>query len=439
MDAPSRYYHSLAIGKTMKTRSSAAIHRPKQSGAYERRCGILREALKQCRQKCRHLEEDLLIARQMESIAALSGGIAHDYNNLLMAIMGNLSLAMVLTEDLSRVRSLLQEAYDASIHAKELTRRLITFSRGGKPSKKTVMITHLLRHVVDFSLSGSNAERIYSIPESIWPVDLDETQIGQAIHNVVVNALESMPRGGTILVSARNETSKPTRDSEGPQRIVRITIEDQGKGISKENISRIFLPYFSTKQKGNRKGTGLGLSIAYSIIQHHGGTIEVDSNVGTGTAIHLLLPASERQPAVDVESQPAQPTEDTEMPKRRVLVMDDEPMVREIAYEMLSYLGYQVVLSKDGNEAVRMYHDSMSSGTRFDAVVLDLTVRGGMGGEEAIGKLMEIDPDVMGIVSSGYSDNQIITDYRHYGFIGAIAKPYSVDELKHALDQVFMN
>lgn len=384
------------------------------------------------------MEKDLLTARQMESIAALSGGIAHDYNNLLMAIMGNLSLAMIMTEDRSRIRPMLQEAYDASLYAKELTRRLITFSKGGKPSKKTIRITKLLRHVVDFSLSGSSVECSYSLPDTIWPIDLDETQIGQAIHNVVVNALESMHGGGTIQVSARNETPGPSGDSDNGPEVVRITIQDQGKGISKADLKRVFLPYFSTKQKGNRKGTGLGLSIAYSIIQHHGGSIEVESCVGKGTAVHFLLPASERLPTVDAEEQLIKRIEEEAMAQRRVLVMDDEHMVREIASEMLTYLGYQVALSKDGSEAVQLYRESISSGARFDAVVLDVTVRGGMGGEEAIGKLMALDPDVRGIVSSGYSENHIITDYRQYGFIGAIAKPYSVDELKHTLDQALV-
>jgi CheY-like chemotaxis protein len=320
-----------------------------------------------------------------------------------------------------------------------LTRKLITFSKGGSPQKRTASVARLIRQVVDFTLSGSSTECDFVIQDRLWAADLDEAQVGQALHNIVVNALEAMPRGGRLAVAARNETLAAPTPVLKPGRYVTVIIRDSGCGISDNHLQKIFLPYFSTKQMGNRKGTGLGLSISYSIIRSHGGHIAVDSHVGVGTAVKLFLPASNAAAGdIHVRKKAGKRSVKT-MDKRKILVMDDEQMIREIAGEMLNHLGYAVEMSPDGIDAVDRYRHSLESGRPFDAVLLDLTVRGGMGGEEALRKIMAIDPQVKGIVSSGYSDNPIVTDYKRFGFTGAIAKPYNIKELGEELERVIFN
>jgi len=379
--------------------------------------------------------EELLKARKLESIAALSGGIAHDYNNLLTSIMGNISLAQKYLEHDDKIYGLLNEAQRASILAKDLTRKLITFSRGGAPIKKTVPISPLVKRATEFSLSGSNIKCEFHIPDELWLVEIDETQIGQAIYNLVMNAREAMRDGGTIRVAAENTNMTDGAPTLKEGKYVKISFKDEGIGIPKKHLKKIFDPYFSTKEMGTQKGMGLGLSICHSIIKGHSGDVGVESQKGTGAAFNMYLPASDRKASKE-KPEKSQMKANPVIGKGRILVMDDEKMIRHLAGEILSYLGYKVSFSKDGAKAIEMYKDAMESGEPFDAVILDLTVRGGMGGKEAIRKLMEIDPHVTGIVSSGYSDDSVMTDFEKYGFKGVVAKPYSVNEVSVVLDEV---
>ena len=383
-------------------------------------------------------ERELVKARQMESIAALSGGIAHDYNNLLTAIIGNITLAQTYLDPDDKVFLLLSQALAASQTAKDLTQKLITFSKGGTPDKKPADVAKLVKSAAEFTLSGSNLKCNYQFPENLAPVEVDSRQIGQAIHNVIMNAREAMPHGGPLEVSAENV--KSDNDSPGLRngKYVKISITDQGKGISKKNLNRIFNPYFSTKKLDNKKGTGLGLSICHSIIKKHGGNVTVSSSYGKGATFNIYLPSANGK----VVDQRDAETPEQEIPifgEGRILVMDDEAMIRKLAGELLTYLGYTVDFALDGSEAVKRYKKALDSNAPFDAVILDLTVKGGMGGKKAIQQLAKIDPHVIGILSSGYCNDPLIAEYERYGFMGVVTKPYTISELGEKLNQVLIN
>jgi CheY-like chemotaxis protein len=380
-------------------------------------------------------EDELQRTRQLESIAALSGGIAHDYNNLLTVIIGNVSLIQSYVDPQDIIYKLLNEVNEAAIVAKSLTQKLITFSRGGAPLKETTDMAALVRSVTEFSLSGSNIRCQFDVADDLWLVDVDKTQVSQAVHNLVMNAREAMPEGGVITVSAGNVQNIDGVRAPTASRWVRLSIIDQGKGIAPEDMDKIFNPYFSTKQRGNQKGTGLGLSICHSIIRNHDGKMAIDSSPGAGTTVNLYLPASKNAlPAISAVK-PCKLM--TPIPGcGRILVMDDEEMIINMAGRILARLGYESAFARNGSEAVALYEEALNTEQPFDAVVLDLTVRGGMGGEEAMHHLLDIDPQVKVIVSSGYSDSPVMQDYKKYGFSAAAGKPYSLIELSQALDHV---
>jgi len=374
------------------------------------------------------LEEEMVKAQKLESLGVLAGGIAHDFNNLLTSIMGNVSLARMLAEPGSRITGRLEEAEKASLRAKDLTQQLLTFSRGGAPVKKSASTRQLVMDSVSFYLRGSNVKSRFFIPEDIWPVDVDSGQMSQVINNLIINADQAMPDGGVITVRAENAVIGPDAVlplSDG--RYVKISVEDQGVGIPESNLGRIFDPYFTTKAKGS----GLGLATVYSIIRNHEGHIAVESQAGIGTIFHLYIPASDMPPQQSdgMGSSPPQG-------KGKILVMDDEEFIREVAGEILSHLGYKMEYCENGTEAVRMYEQAFKSGEPYAAVLMDLTIPGEMGGKETIGRLLEIDPQVKGIVSSGYSNDPVMANYARYGFCGVVSKPYDALELGRTLYMV---
>ena len=389
----------------------------------------------------KNMQEEALKAKKLESLGLLAGGIAHDFNNLMTSVVGNISLARMEMKPESKAFRNLVEAEKASIRTKELTARLITFSEGGGPVKETVSIGDLVKGAVGSSLKSSDIDAGFSIPDDISPVEADEEQMKQVIHNVVTNAQEAMAGQGSINVSCENIDigEKDTLTLKDGQ-YVKISIEDQGPGIPEEDLIRIFDPYFSTKEMGTQKGMGLGLAVSDSIVKKHDGLITVESELGRGTTLSIYLPAGSAESQapgarrLEVDSQSTIVNRQSTI--QRVLVMDDEEMVRNVTAAMLGHIGYEVELAVDGVEAIKMYKGAMESGKAYEAVILDLTNKIGMGGVETIGRLLKIDPDVKAIVATGYSSDPILSNFREHGFRGSLSKPFTLDELKTTLSEV---
>jgi len=372
------------------------------------------------------LEVEVLKNQKLESLGVLAGGIAHDFNNLLTGILGNISLAKMYSEPEGRTFQRLDEAEKASERARDLTYQLLTFSKGGIPVKTVCEISEIVIEAATFALTGSNVRCTYEISEKVPPVEVDEGQISQVIHNLVINAVQAMPDGGDIHVSVTNSIDA-NMDIHQERKWIQVSIADQGEGIKEELLHRIFDPYFTTKQKGS----GLGLATVYSIVKNHGGYIDVESKVGEGTVFHIYLPASDAAPPAEKII--------TQVPVTgcgRVLVMDDEEIVREVAYELLSALGYSVEVCSDGVQMLSLYLKAKETGRPFDVVIMDLTIPGAMGGKEAMSSLLKMDPDAKGVVSSGYNNDPILASYRQFGFVGVVPKPFTVNELAEVLYSV---
>lgn len=378
----------------------------------------------------KQMEAELEKIHKLESVGILAGGIAHDFNNLLTAILGNISLAKMhmRPDDKDFVR--LTDAENACLQATELSNRLITFSKGGEPFRRTISINKMVDETVCSALSGTNISCECKLPPDLNPVYADEGQLRQCLRNMVINAREAMPDGGVLRVGAENVTVNESQVSGlNAGKYVKISVQDTGRGIPEDGLPKIFDPYFTTKEMGAQRGLGLGLAVCYSIIKKHDGHISAESKIEGGTTFQIYLPA------VEAEIKGPATANAQVLGKKRVLIMDDEAFVRDVAGRILEHLGYEVEYAGDGHEAVERYKKAKESGKVFDAVILDLTVHGGMGGDWAIRKLVEADPQVKALVSSGYADNPVMTSFKEYGFAGAIPKPYNVLQLKEALEK----
>ena len=365
-------------------------------------------------------------AETLEQLGLLAGGIAHDFNNLLTAIIGNISLASLLLPPDDEMAERLDDAKNASLRARDLAQQLLTFARGGAPIKKTASIGKLIQDTVSFSLRGSHNRSEFEFGADLSPAEIDAGQISQVIANLVVNADQAMPNGGTLHVSCENVSysadTTPAVPDLAPGDYVRVRIRDEGVGIPEKYMKRIFDPYFTTKPKGN----GLGLATAYSIIKNHNGLMMVESEVHVGTTFTIYLPAALHQDSPAEAPRTFTPA----LPGTgRVLVVDDEDTIRDLVEFTLTRLGYKVSQAATALEGVNIYREKFDAGERFDAVILDLTLPGGMGGKEALKKLIEIDPTVNAIVSSGYATDATMSRYQDFGFHGVIAKPYEAAEL----------
>jgi len=381
--------------------------------------------------KRKRMTEEILKAQKLESIGLLAGGIAHDFNNLLAAVLGNISLAKTYAASDDKVIAKLEAAEKASLRGRELTRQLLTFSRGGTPVKKVMNINRLVRESSTFSLSSANVKCVFALSDELWPVEVDPSQLSQVVNNLVINADQAMPEGGLINVGTENVLISPGDPILlDPGKYVRITFADQGHGIAADHLSRIFDPFYSTKAGGS----GLGLATAFSIIKNHGGHITVESGPGSGAKIMVYLPAAEGP----IEDFPAQ-EEEVFTGKGRILFMDDDAAVRKLAQDMLQHLGYNIVLASNGTEAVDIYLAAMEENNAFDAVILDLAVPGGMGGNEAGKKILTRNPAAKILVSSGYSNDSVMAYSQKYGFSGIIPKPYKIQEMSRKLYEILGN
>ena len=379
-------------------------------------------------------EEERLTTGKLESLGTLAGGIAHDLNNILTVISGNIGLAQTeASSDCGNLLSFLSKASQAAQHAAHLSSQLLTFSKGGSPLKKIVSLPQLLAQSAEFSLYGSNLRADVEIPVDLSRVEVDAAQIEQVVNALMINAREAMPRGGTVKLSARNVEFTDKMNQilpEGPY--VKILIADRGTGVPDEIAPRIFDPYFTTKPSG----TGLGLSISYSIVKRHGGMLHLESSSSEGAKFAFYLPATEGKLSVPVTRvQPA----NTKFNHQRILVMDDEAAIRDLTSQLLGTLGYEVTAVPDGLEAVKLYDRALRRGEQFQAVILDATVRGGMGGVATIERLRDLDPEVNAIICSGYSDEAALTEFLAYGFRGALPKPFTRRELADALQKTLEN
>jgi CheY-like chemotaxis protein len=378
--------------------------------------------------KEKRITEELLKAQKLESLGVLAGGIAHDFNNILTAILTNISMARMYGDLHEEVSKMLADAEVASLRARDLTQQLLTFAKGGTPIKKPTSISGSLKGTTEFALSGSNLRCEYSIPEDLWLVDIDKGQISQVIQNLVTNAKQAMPEGGVIKVCAENVAlSKKDAIPLKRGKYVKVSLTDQGTGIPEKHLQKIFDPFFTTKQEGR----GLGLAISFSIMKNHGGWIQVDSQMGVGTTFSVYLPTSgkttkpkEREKGESLRGE------------GRILLIDDEELVRRSAGNVLRHLGYDVEVARDGKEGITLYDKAMKIGKSFDVVIMDLTIPGGMGGKRAIQELMRIDPKAKVIVSSGYSNDPVMSSFREYGYRGVVSKPYRIEELAEVIRTV---
>ncbi|MFA4915209.1 MAG: PAS domain S-box protein [Syntrophales bacterium] len=379
----------------------------------------------------KRLEEEYRKVAKLESLGVLAGGIAHDFNNLLTGVIGNISLMKFYVQTGDKIYNLLQEAEKASLRTRGLTKQLLTFARGGAPVKKTADIAELVRETAGFVLRGSGVKCEFSMPDDLWGAEVDEGLISQVIHNLVINADEAMRKMGVLNVRARNIIIGEHDNLPLPGgRYIEIELEDHGTGIAAEDMSRIFDPYFTTKVGGS----GLGLTAAYSIVRDHQGYIAVESEPGVGSTFRFYLPVMKGKEME--ERVKTSPKEGNTEGGARILVMDDEEMIRMLLEHALTLAGYEVEVARDGSEAVKCYQAAKEEGRPFDLVILDLTVPGGMGGKEAIKRLLEVDPEVKAIVSSGYADDLAMAHFRDYGFKAVARKPFTVPDLRRIVGEV---
>ncbi len=377
------------------------------------------------------MQEELHKIERLKSIGMLAGGIAHDFNNILTGIYGNIALAREALSENHPAGKALDESEHSLERAVSLTRQLLTFAVGGSPVREHVSLGSLIKEVVSFDLTGSNVKLVLDCPPGQQMADVDRGQIQQVFSNLTVNAREAMPSGGHLYISLEAlEIADDQSSGLKPGRYIKVTVRDEGCGIPPELQQRVFDPYFSTKNAG----TGLGLATTFSIIKRHGGDIKLESRVGFGTTFTLYLPACEeiKEPAPKSHQPPSFAIDF----KPRILIMDDEPAICKLASQALEILGCEVTAVADGQKAIETYQKELTAGQRFDAIILDLTVPGGMGGSAAISEILRIDPDAVAIVSSGYADDEVMANYEKYGFRGIVCKPYSLNTLRTVLHSV---
>lgn len=372
----------------------------------------------------KQVEEELLRGRKLEALGVLAGGIAHDFNNFLTIISGNVALAKMHLKPDDAVCEILEQATVACKRAASLSLQLLTFGKGGAPVRRPVPLAGVVKDAVDLARAGSKATIRVAIVSDLFSAEIDVEQISHALHNILLNARQAMPDEGTIEVTAKNVVFDSDSVALKSGRYVLISVRDQGCGIAADVLPRIFDPYFTTKQSG----TGLGLATVHAIVAKHDGHITVESTPGVGTTLSIYLPACAT--ALPTESVTGQ---QMQAGTGRILVLDDEEALRKLLMQILERIGYQVECAKDGAEAIELYQQAKNSGQRFDVVLVDLTIPGGIGGKEVAARLREFDDSAVLIVSSGYSNTPIMSEFRRYGFDDVISKPWTPVQLSEVI------
>lgn len=382
----------------------------------------------------RQAEEDRLVLGKLESTGVLAGGIAHDFNNLLTAILLNLDLARYSKDSTEEMLARVMAAEKAALTARSLTQQLITFAQGGTSVVHITDIGRLITESIPLVLSGSNVRAELDVAPNLYPAEVDAGQIGQVLRNLVLNAREAMPAGGKVTLRAVN-VSLGDGDVSGLEGgdYLQISVSDEGEGIAPDKLAKIFDPYFSTKQRGPQKGMGLGLTICHSVVLKHRGMITVESQLRKGATFHVYLPALKSRPPVREDSNPPLPT--PARVARRILVMDDEPVIRETLTETLAQMGHVPAAVADGLAALESYQQALKSSHPFDLLILDLTIPGGMGGSATLEAIRVVNPTVRAIVMSGYTNDEVMRDYRKIGFRAALPKPFTSDILEAAINE----
>jgi PAS domain S-box-containing protein len=375
----------------------------------------------------RQLQEERLRASKLESVGLLAGGIAHDFNNILAAVLGNISLARVRASRGEESSELLAAAEGSLLRAQRLTGQLLALSKGGEPVRSMTNVARLIQEAATFVLSGSQAVCRFEVAPELWPAEVDEGQLTQVIHNLVINADQAMPDGGSIMVEADNvRLSSTTETPLPPGPYVRVSVSDEGVGIPTEQLEKVFDPYFTTKEAGS----GLGLATAYAIISKHGGHITCQSSPGEGTTFTIVIPASPETPVPELEAAEGAAA----VGRGRVLVLEDEKVLQSLYTALLNELGYEPEVVADGEALLSAHAEARRSGSPYVAVLMDLTIRGGMGGRETIARLRQEDTSVRAIVASGYSNDPVLANYRQAGFVGVLRKPFTLAQLATALE-----
>jgi PAS domain S-box-containing protein len=370
------------------------------------------------------MESVLQNTARLESLGVLAGGIAHDFNNLLTGIYGYMDLARAVSKD-SQIAEFLEGMFATMNRAKALTLQLLTFAKGGSPVQRLTSLIPFLQETAQFALSGSNSSCRFNLQKDLWYCNIDKNQIAQVIDNIVINALQAMPGGGTIDICAKNSLFAEREHSQlAKGDYVKISITDTGIGIPENILPRIFDPFYTTKIKGH----GLGLATCYSIVKRHGGGIEVESEPGKGSTFHVYLPASSSETVTLLATLGT-----THKGSGTIIIADDEEIVRKAFQQMLELIGYAVVCKSDGREVVDFLKNESCKGP-FAAIILDLTIPGGMGGLEAIAEIRKLESELPVFVTSGYADNSVMKDPAAYGFTASLSKPFTIAELSEMLE-----
>ncbi|HLP00526.1 MAG TPA: ATP-binding protein [Opitutaceae bacterium] len=399
--------------------------------ALRHRVRVQTEQIREQLEKQSSLESELERAQRFRSLGLLAGGLAHDFNNLLTGILGNVTLAMLDERVMAFAGESLRDIEASAKRARDLTQQLVTFAKGGDPLREVIVLPDLLHNAAGFALSGAKARAAFDLAVGLWPAHADRNQLGRALQNLIVHARSSMPEGGIITINAANETIDAATGALQPGRYVRLTIADRGPGLAPERLPGFFDPYASTKFGDDR----FSLAIAYSIVKRHGGNLEVESAPGAGTTFRMWIPAAAEQPVAAV-AVPLQEEMPISIAGTRVLLMDDEQTIRRLGERLLTRLDCEIRTAPDGETCLQLYREALAAGRRFQIVILDLTVPGGMGGAECMAELLKIDPEVRAIVSSGYSNDPVMANFRQHGFRAVVPKPYAVNVLADAITRV---